>query len=100
MLLATEHTEPMSHLSWAGVKFFEELDRDADGKVSLEDMKVAMRKRKLPEKYAHEFVHRARGGRWWSNTIRYLPHSANEVSPAAGGHAGCAHTKLKTEFCA
>ncbi|CAD7705384.1 unnamed protein product [Ostreobium quekettii] len=54
-----------------GVKFFEELDRDGDGKVSLEDMKVAMRKRKLPEIYAREFVHRARGGRWWSKTIGY-----------------------------
>lgn len=43
-----------------GRKFFEELDRDGDGQVNLEDLEIAMRKRKLPRKYAREFLRRAR----------------------------------------
>ncbi|KAM3289983.1 mitochondrial substrate carrier family protein C [Capsicum chacoense] len=43
-----------------GKRFFEELDRDGDGQVTLEDLEVAMRKRKLPKRYAHELMHRAR----------------------------------------
>ncbi|GMH35620.1 hypothetical protein BSKO_03488 [Bryopsis sp. KO-2023] len=52
-----------------GKKFFDELDSDGDGRVSLDDMKVAMRKRKLPEKYAYEFLRRARGPKWWNKSI-------------------------------
>lgn len=44
-----------------GRRFFEELDRDGDGQVTLEDLEVAMRNRKLPRKYAREFLRRARG---------------------------------------
>ncbi|KAK3015698.1 hypothetical protein RJ639_006187 [Escallonia herrerae] len=43
-----------------GRRFFEELDRDGDGQVNLEDLEVAMRKRKLPRRYAHEFLRRTR----------------------------------------
>ncbi|XP_051140080.1 calcium-dependent mitochondrial ATP-magnesium/phosphate carrier protein 1-like [Andrographis paniculata] len=43
-----------------GKRFFQELDRDDDGKVTLEDLEVAMRKRKLPTKYARDFMRHAR----------------------------------------
>ncbi|XP_057520947.1 calcium-dependent mitochondrial ATP-magnesium/phosphate carrier protein 1 [Amaranthus tricolor] len=43
-----------------GRRFFEELDRDGDGQVNLEDLEDAMRKRKLPRRYAKEFLQRAR----------------------------------------
>ncbi|XP_050210030.1 uncharacterized protein LOC126660516 [Mercurialis annua] len=43
-----------------GKRFFEELDRDGDGHVNLEDLEIAMRKRKLPPRYAREFMQRTR----------------------------------------
>ncbi|KAA8539351.1 hypothetical protein F0562_026043 [Nyssa sinensis] len=43
-----------------GRRFFEELDRDGDGQVTLEDLEVSMRKRKLPGRYAREFMRRTR----------------------------------------
>ncbi|XP_022745683.1 uncharacterized protein LOC111295996 [Durio zibethinus] len=43
-----------------GRRFFEELDGDGDGQVTLEDLEVAMRKRKLPRRYAQEFLRRTR----------------------------------------
>ncbi|KAK3232354.1 hypothetical protein Dsin_004235 [Dipteronia sinensis] len=43
-----------------GRRFFEELDRDGDGQVNLEDLEIAMRRRKLPRRYAREFMRRTR----------------------------------------
>ncbi|WOL16594.1 mitochondrial substrate carrier family protein C-like [Canna indica] len=43
-----------------GRRFFEELDRDGDGQVNLEDLEVAMRNRKLPRRYAKDFLRRTR----------------------------------------
>ncbi|PPD74299.1 hypothetical protein GOBAR_DD28773 [Gossypium barbadense] len=43
-----------------GRSFFEELDRDGDGQVTLEDLEVAMKKRKLPVKYSREFMRQTR----------------------------------------
>ncbi|KAI3470419.1 hypothetical protein Pfo_027082 [Paulownia fortunei] len=40
--------------------FFQELDRDGDGQITLEDLEIAMRKRKLPKRYAHEFMRHTR----------------------------------------
>ena len=57
----------------AGKEFFDSLDRDADGRVSLDDMRAAMRARNLPERYAQDFIRTARGGRWWSHSITCAP---------------------------
>lgn len=43
-----------------GRRFFEELDRDNDGQVTLEDLEAAMRKRRLPQQYARAFMSRTR----------------------------------------
>nr|GME12892.1 mitochondrial substrate carrier family protein C [Ipomoea batatas] len=43
-----------------GRRFFQELDRDCDGQVTLEDLEVALNDRKLPKQYAHEFMRHTR----------------------------------------
>lgn len=43
-----------------GRRFFEELDRDGDGQLNLEDLEIAMRKRNLPRRYAKDFLRRTR----------------------------------------
>lgn len=44
----------------SGRRFFEELDRDGDGHVTLEDLEIAMRKRRLPRRYARDLFRRTR----------------------------------------
>ncbi|KAG8047166.1 hypothetical protein GUJ93_ZPchr0008g11786 [Zizania palustris] len=48
------------YAEFEGKRFFEELDTDGDGQVTLEDLEVAMRKRRLPRKYARDFLRRTR----------------------------------------
>merc|ERR1712205_60169 len=43
-----------------GRRFFDEMDRDHDGKLKLDDLKVAMRRRKMPEWYAKAFYEKAK----------------------------------------
>ncbi|CAD6270879.1 unnamed protein product [Miscanthus lutarioriparius] len=43
-----------------GKRFFEGLDRDGDGQVTLEDLEIAMRKRRLPRRYARELFRHTR----------------------------------------
>ena len=61
----------MSVMCLAGREFFKNVDENGDNKITVEDVKKVMRQRKLPESYATEFISAARGGRWWSNSIRY-----------------------------
>ncbi|GER28306.1 mitochondrial substrate carrier family protein [Striga asiatica] len=58
-------------------RFFQELDRDVDGKVTLEDLEIAMEKRKLPKRYAHDFLRRTRSHLFsksfgWKNFLSLL----------------------------
>lgn len=41
---------------FVGKRLFDELDRDRDGQVTLDDLEVAMKKRRLPQRYAKEFM--------------------------------------------
>lgn len=68
----------------AGRSFFASLDSDKDGAVSVEDLRAAMRARKLPEAYAHQFLARARRGRWWAQRVRWpeFKRMADEKEPA------------------
>lgn len=51
------------YTEYEGKKVFEEFDRDADGKLTLDDMKLAMQKMKLPVGYAKDFM-RSRHWLW------------------------------------
>ncbi|KAG0605696.1 hypothetical protein M758_9G080800 [Ceratodon purpureus] len=51
-----------------GRRLFDELDRDRDGQVTLEDLEVAMKKRRLPQRYAKEFLRRTRK-HWFAKSI-------------------------------
>lgn len=53
----------------ADKEFFKALDRNSDGKVGVDDLKDFLQQRNLPDGYAHQFVNRARGMRWWSPEI-------------------------------
>lgn len=44
------------YTEFEGRQVFEELDRDADGKLTTDDVKVAMKKMKLPADYAKDFM--------------------------------------------
>mmetsp|Transcript_5548 Transcript_5548/g.15485 ORF Transcript_5548/g.15485 Transcript_5548/m.15485 type:complete len:641 (+) Transcript_5548:154-2076(+) len=52
-----------------GERFFEELDSDRDGRVTLADVRAAMRRRNLPAEYARDFMNRARRNRWWISSV-------------------------------
>ena len=68
----------------ADKELFKRLDRDKDGRVEASDLKEYLRKKNLPQDYAHEFINRARGARWWSSSITCAPLSeAAPISEAA-----------------
>jgi Ca2+-binding EF-hand superfamily protein len=60
-----------NHRSRTDAAFFDLLDRDGDGKVTVDDLKDCLRKRNLPVDYAQQFIERARGGRWWASSINF-----------------------------
>ncbi|XP_047982410.1 calcium-binding mitochondrial carrier protein SCaMC-1-like [Salvia hispanica] len=49
-------------------RLFHELDRDGDGKVTLEDLEIAMANRNLPRRYAKEFMKHTRS-RMFTNSF-------------------------------
>jgi Ca2+-binding EF-hand superfamily protein len=55
----------------ADAAFFGLLDKDGDGKVTVDDLKDCLRQRNLPGEYAQQFIERARGGRWWASSINF-----------------------------
>ncbi|KAK9825138.1 hypothetical protein WJX81_003067 [Elliptochloris bilobata] len=63
--------EFFNYVEGEGRSFFCSLDRNGDGAVSLDDLRAAMRARKLPEEYATQFLVRARRGRWWVQRVRW-----------------------------
>lgn len=44
------------YTEFEGKQVFEELDRDADGKLTIDDVRLAMKKMKLPANYAKDFM--------------------------------------------
>eukprot|EP00250_Pteridium_aquilinum_P013223 c21211_g1_i1 orf=705-2183(-) len=57
-----------SYAEAEGKRVFEELDRDKDGKVCVDDIRAAMHKMKLPSSYARQFMH-----------IKHKPWPANSI---------------------
>lgn len=56
------------YAEFEGKRFFEELDRDGDGQVTLEDLEVAMKNRRLPRRYARDLLRRTRSN-YFSKSI-------------------------------
>lgn len=54
------------------------LDQDQDGKVTVDDLKECLRRNNLSQDYAHQFISRARGARWWASSITYASWLAGE----------------------
>ena len=52
-----------------GKKFFDQLDRDKDGRVTMDDIRDALAARKLPVGYAKEFFEEVRGEKWWLRSL-------------------------------
>jgi hypothetical protein len=73
-----------------GQEFFEKLDRDQDGRVSVQDVRDVMRRRKLPESYASQFIAAARGPHWWSNSIRHAQPPRHSSCGVKGREGKCA----------
>jgi Ca2+-binding EF-hand superfamily protein len=65
--------EFFKYTEFEGRRFFDELDRDKDGVITLGDMKAEMKRRNLPEKYANNFIKRAkRHAKWpFGNSINW-----------------------------
>lgn len=54
-----------------GRKFFDEVDRSKKGRLTLDDLKFAMKKRNLPQAYAKSFMERAKGPNIFARTISW-----------------------------
>eukprot|EP01025_Chloroclados_australasicus_P046462 TRINITY_DN5125_c0_g3_i1.p1 TRINITY_DN5125_c0_g3~~TRINITY_DN5125_c0_g3_i1.p1 ORF type:complete len:657 (+),score=78.61 TRINITY_DN5125_c0_g3_i1:122-2092(+) len=54
-----------------GKQFFNQLDKDKDGLVSIDDIRSILRQRNLPEWYADDFIRHARGNRFWSKKVSW-----------------------------
>ena len=69
MISASTYDSPYAFYDFcAGRRLFEELDRDSDGQVTLDDLELAMKKRRLPQRYAREFLRRTRK-HWFAKSI-------------------------------
>lgn len=58
-----------------GRRVFEELDRDADGKVTVDDLRAAMHKMKLPVYYANNFM-QSKHRLWPAKSFRWSEFSS------------------------
>jgi Ca2+-binding EF-hand superfamily protein len=54
-----------------GRKFFDEVDRSGKGKLTLDDLKDAMKKRNLPPHYAKAFMEKAKGNKIFARSITW-----------------------------
>ena len=60
-----------SYTEEEGRKFFDEIDRSKKGKLSLDDLKHAMKKRNLPPTYAKAFMEKAKGPKIFARNINW-----------------------------
>ena len=79
----------------AGQQFFSELDSDGDGVVQQADVARVLRKRNLPERYAKDFIAKARGNRWWQTTVTWVSILSAVLQPV---QMGCIQL-LETRAC-